>query len=585
MDQRPQARPVPGPVRDAREVRGRLRVFVPTADGGGAEAVRGRSVFVSGPDYTGMEDNDIRGFLDGRFYNGWNQPGQVHVRAGRTGRWPGSSVPEHRSPVFGEYELIRILQRWTDLHLPAGARITGASLELRVERGCTERLRLLLYAVNRDWNPGSGGVYGNEVSIPRPGEVWWNHAEHDEQPWGRPGAGLASSTQPAADTRPMPLASAAYEPGDRKVVLESDRLGRYVEEQLDSREPLRFLLKLSDCHEDVPGAQLAFYSANFGARRNARRRPRLSLDWECDAARVLLDEEVHLEAGRDATFPDVDPEGHRELFVDFHGGEGTIVPTVYRRPEEGTASGGAWESLTDGGLASEGPFRLRVLAAEDPVALGGEFRDKLRHTWVTSGIPEDGRVAWIFISPAGEEHRREGRYEGDYTWSVELVPREPGPWRYWWEHELAGEPERGPGGEFTVRAEHPGAVREALERLAAEIREAGLDRHSRDLDPFRIRFSRLVREAARVDGGAASGNALEELLPKLDEVRSILWGRELPEPFPHRSMPIREEIDGRQLPDPVPDLRDGRRGWLGSTLRRLRGRLGRLRRHLPGGEA
>src|SRR5688572_16246633 len=42
-----------------------------------------RSMFVNGPSYSGMEDNDLRGHLDGTYKYAWNQPSQVHVRIGR----------------------------------------------------------------------------------------------------------------------------------------------------------------------------------------------------------------------------------------------------------------------------------------------------------------------------------------------------------------------------------------------------------------------------------------------------------------------------------------------------------------------
>ena len=66
------------------------------------EPLRHSSVFVRAPGYDGMEDNDIRGFLDGRFAYQVNQAGQTHVRLGRA-RWPGR---------YGEHELLRLLQRW-----------------------------------------------------------------------------------------------------------------------------------------------------------------------------------------------------------------------------------------------------------------------------------------------------------------------------------------------------------------------------------------------------------------------------------------------------------------------------------------
>ena len=73
-----------GPAPSPASVKGLLRVGVyGDGDSTGSELLRQTSVFVNGPDYRGMEDNDLRGFLDGRFMYGVNQPGQVHVRAGR----------------------------------------------------------------------------------------------------------------------------------------------------------------------------------------------------------------------------------------------------------------------------------------------------------------------------------------------------------------------------------------------------------------------------------------------------------------------------------------------------------------------
>ena len=70
-------------------VEGRLRVgaFGAGLSGShtGHEPLRHISVYVNGPDYGGMEDNDMRGFLDGRCKHDWNQQGQIHVRPG--GAW------------------------------------------------------------------------------------------------------------------------------------------------------------------------------------------------------------------------------------------------------------------------------------------------------------------------------------------------------------------------------------------------------------------------------------------------------------------------------------------------------------------
>jgi hypothetical protein len=63
------------------------------------------SLLVPGLNYAGMQDNDIRGFPNGRWVHGWNQVGQRHVRLGR-----GPSTSR-----FGEMEIMRALHRWEDI--------------------------------------------------------------------------------------------------------------------------------------------------------------------------------------------------------------------------------------------------------------------------------------------------------------------------------------------------------------------------------------------------------------------------------------------------------------------------------------
>ena len=86
--------------------RGVLHLSRYVAGGAASSPAVHRSTFVNGPDYCGMTDNDIRGFLDGGFIWGWNQATQIHVRLGRTGEFP--------NPKYGEVELFRVLQRWDD---------------------------------------------------------------------------------------------------------------------------------------------------------------------------------------------------------------------------------------------------------------------------------------------------------------------------------------------------------------------------------------------------------------------------------------------------------------------------------------
>ena len=95
--------PAPAPLAD-----GTLRVSL-LGSGATDSGLTHETTFVNGVGYTGFSDNDIRGFLDGRFQYGWNQPLQAHVRVGR----------RHSSPRSGEPELFRVLPRWADLRLPA----------------------------------------------------------------------------------------------------------------------------------------------------------------------------------------------------------------------------------------------------------------------------------------------------------------------------------------------------------------------------------------------------------------------------------------------------------------------------------
>ncbi len=194
--------------------------------------------------YAGMEDNDLRGFLDGRFKFAWNQPSQIHVRLGRV----------NERSKFGEWELFRFVQRWVDVWLPPQSRVTQARIELTIEEGINQELELFLYDVHKDWNPGNGGVQGDNLSLPARGEVWWNEAGHETRAWGLPGAGFSSDQHPEADTGLTPLARAIYRPGDPSIVFQGTRLTTYVDERIQLGRPLLFLFKLSDYLEDIPGS-------------------------------------------------------------------------------------------------------------------------------------------------------------------------------------------------------------------------------------------------------------------------------------------------------------------------------------------
>jgi hypothetical protein len=231
----------------------------------GGEPLRHVSVFANGSDYAGMEDNDLRGFLDGRFRYGWNQPTQMHVRAGRL----------QSAPRWGEYELFRALYRWEGIDLPPEVRVHRAALRLAVEKGPRYRktLTAMLYEVKKDWNPGEGGTRRDNNSPPKEGEVWWGEVARGRKPWGLPGVGFASDTHPDADTGAMPLAEARWEPGQEELVFESPALARCVQRRVREGRPLLFLLKLSDRDEDRHGSAIHIYSGNVDDDHQAARRP------------------------------------------------------------------------------------------------------------------------------------------------------------------------------------------------------------------------------------------------------------------------------------------------------------------------
>src|SRR5262245_14453378 len=257
------------------------------------EASRHRTVLVRNDDYAGMEDNDIRGFMDGNFKWGWNQASQVHVRMGRR--------PD--SPRYADYEIFRVLQRWDKISLPPVSVITTVSLNLGIEgfTGHQRPLWVMLYAMKKDWNPGEGGTRHDNVSPPNPGEVWWNDSEYQKTHWGLPGANYASDDDPSSDTPAMPLAQSLYHPGDSSISFSSAELASYATQRLREQKPLLFMLKSGDFYEWTNSGVLIFYSAQQGDNKTVDRRPHLTLEWESPAERESAKKFVRLEYGRSST--------------------------------------------------------------------------------------------------------------------------------------------------------------------------------------------------------------------------------------------------------------------------------------------
>ncbi|MBD3336500.1 MAG: hypothetical protein GF355_13390 [Candidatus Eisenbacteria bacterium] len=496
--------------------RGLLRVSLFGPEPLAGEAVEHRTSWVRGVDYQGMEDNDLRGFLDGSFKFGWNQPRQIHVRLGRRGE----------SPRYGEHEIFRVLHRWGDLGLPPGTEVAGVELTIQLEKEPPMPVRILLYAVQRDWNPGRGGVRRDNVSPPVAGEVWWNHRAWPDEEWGLPGVGYASSEDPAADTVGQPLADAAVGPGDGAFTFRSPRLTAYAAGRVRAGEPLLFLLKLDDVSEDLPGTMLNLYTGNHGDVRNTSRRPMLTMTWRSTRAIATVEEAVFLEHGRRWTLGEMVYPGATHVAATFFSEPGYDPPRLEWRTAADPP--GVWRSAAHPETLAAPGVTLRLTAAIDPVPLGAPFRSRLRDAWVRTAPPEEQEVRWFFASPLGDVHEVTADYRGDYWWEVTFTPHMLGPWRYWWTQDFLITPYTSSMGRFDVVAADRSAVQASLEGLADELRRRQGPLDEREREAYMIRLAQLERAAVRFETPATfRGPQGEAVRALINAVRA-----ELDEPVP-----------------------------------------------------
>jgi len=494
------------------------------------------TIFSRGPDYSGMEDNDIRGYLDGSFKEGWNQVSQAHLRLGRRGK----------NPAFGEFELFRNLQRWADLPIPRNADILGAKIVLTLESGPPFPIDIAVYAVSKDWNPGNGGTRGDNNSPPKPGEAWWLEAKAGETPWSQAGAGHASDDHPQADTRAQPLAIAHFTPRqDRQLTFSSSALTTYLDEQVKAGEPVRLLYKLLDVNEDSPGSVLEIWSANFGVA-GSDRRPSLHIEWQPTSATMNRRFPITLEPGRMIKLPGISVGGKRTLVssynpqpnqVDASGQQkcGQQPYIEYRLAQ----SAGNWTPLYGPMQIDANEIELRVAATGTPVDLGTSFVAEIRDTWITAGKAEEQDVQWHFTSPNGETISTSASYVGDYTWQVSVNANSIGRWRYNWSHALSGNEMRSEDSYFDVIAWDPQHVIAGLQVLRESIETSGVAPRSHEMLRFELSFMRLQRAATALQPDYSVDQS-SVVRVEMRKIRQRLSGKPLPDTFEPKSIRSRE---------------------------------------------
>lgn len=514
----------------AADVRGSMRIVV--TGGGGSRTPETASpltsTWVDDDAYEGMEDNDIRGFLDGRFKWGWNQPGQVHVRIGR--RDAGAK--------YGEYEIFRVLQRWESVTLPPAAQVARARLTLSIEEGAERALRVVLYAVRPDWDPGTGGTRGDNVSPPKPGEVWWGDIGFDSRSWGLPGAGFASEVDSAADVGAMPLADASFTPGDSTLVFDSPALARYVAAQSARGESLRFLLKVADFLEDVPGSTLTVYSSSQADDLAPSRRPRLDVEWSVPDALLARELDLHLEYGRRLVLPRLPTPGARWLALSLEQADPAAPRPVIEVRGGRAGVTGEWRRYRHPIPWTLDWVEVRLLAAENPVILGERFATEFVDTWIRTGPPGEQRVPWVFVSPTGARHEVLARYEGESRWSVSFVPDEIGPWQYHWTQRFTDRPYRSPDGRFDVVGGDAASIERQLVTLLERIDEQAVAADSLRRERLMLHFARLERAAlATQTPSSFRGPSGLRLRGAIDRVRAALGGEPVPAMIPLRPDP------------------------------------------------
>jgi len=444
-----------------------------------------KTVFRRGLFYGGMEDVELRGFLDGTVKFERNVATQYHVRVGCEGS----------KPDRGRYEVMRLLQRWDTTALPPSAQVRGARLVLCQEdiAGFPHRHPLrwpvdfYLYAVKKPWNPGRGGSRRDNVSSPEPGDAWWLEAKAGELKWAEAGCGFGADNDAQADRKQHPLASCRLGSVDEDLIFSGSRLARHIEKAAQEGSGLDLLIAAGPADEALPGSTRAFYSAEFGDDLNPQRRPRLEVEW-CSPARWVEEHPFVLGPGET---------------IAFRPQSGTVLPepaTLCASVDVDSVSGMAPAADVLGWNVSNAPesagllplavpllgspgrgFEIRLSTALHPIAAGDEVSIRILETWMPSvRRPEELAVPFWFTAPSGRKLAHAAVHEGDFLYACRFRPDEMGVWSYAWttRPDRRFRPQTG-GGRFTVvRSEgrkHEEALRSFVESaLDDSQRERGL---------------------------------------------------------------------------------------------------------------
>ena len=462
-----------------------------------------RTVFRAGRFYDDMQDVEIRGLPGGRVRYIRNVATQYHVRVGC----------ESTGHKRGTYEVMRLLHRWNLAALPEGASVESARLVLRQEDTTSfphfSPLRwpttFYLYPVKKPWHPGRGGVDGDNLSRPEPGDVWWLEAKAGELSWHEPGCGYGSDQDPEADRGEQPLASARLCSPQDDLVFTGPRLATHVEEALASDKTLNLLITASQEDELLHGSVKCFFSRESGEDNNPESRPRLELEWR---ARALWAEShpFVIEPGTSCIVRPSSCPSHVDAVTlcasmslsDPEDSRPCLEPEVYaldwRRPgDNGRESGALQKPLTLPSWGSIGEdFRVCLSTAVRPVEAGGEFVANLHQTWIPSaGEPEALIVEFTFAAPSGRMFKQAARHRGEHRYECRFRPDELGLWSYSWstQPDERFPAQRGTGYFTTVRG--PAAPhRQVLETLATATLEDV--RHARSIVDRRRCHHRLT---------------------------------------------------------------------------------------------